>query len=169
MKPNFLQGVGCRTKVCGKAVGGGRVTRFPFGPLYIFVYISHWAARVNSQNRRHFEGGFRNWWLTRALLDAIQLAVSRSNMITYLCKIGTWYYYIWYRFYTWSLQPEDFCMVVTGTLRQSVGFPGARKAVQCTTVALEHLKFWVTIKCTRFDFFQRVETQRKFFQIAITQ
>ena len=28
-------------------------------------------------------------------------------------------------FLTWSLQPKDFCMVVTGTLRQRVGFPGA--------------------------------------------
>ena len=73
-------------------LGGGRVTRFPFGPLNVFVYISHWAARVNSQNRPHFEGDYRNWWLTRALLDAIQMAASRSNMITYLCKIRTWYY-----------------------------------------------------------------------------
>ena len=73
-------------------LGGGRVTRFPFGTLNVFVYISHWASRVNSQNRPHFEGDCRNWWLTRALLDAIQMAASRSNMMTYLCKIGTWYY-----------------------------------------------------------------------------
>ena len=76
----------------GVVIVGGRVTRFPFGPLNVFVYISHWAARVNSQNRPHFEGDYRNWWLTRALLDAIQLAASRSKMITYLCKIGTRYY-----------------------------------------------------------------------------
>ena len=73
-------------------LGGGRVTRFPFSPLNVFVYIWHWAAPVNSQNRPHFEGDCRNWWLTRVLLDAIQMATSRSNMITYLCKIGTWYY-----------------------------------------------------------------------------
>ena len=35
-------------------LAGGRVTRFPFGPLNVFVYISHWAVRVNSQNRPHF-------------------------------------------------------------------------------------------------------------------
>ena len=74
---------------CPPELGGGRVTRFPFGPLNVFVYISHWAARVNTQNRPHFEGDFRNLWLTRALLYAIQLAASRRNMIAYLCKIGT--------------------------------------------------------------------------------
>ena len=73
-------------------LGGGRVTRFPFGPLNVFVYILHSVARVNSQNRPHFEGDYRSWWLACALLDAIQLAASRDNMITYLCKIGTWYY-----------------------------------------------------------------------------
>ena len=51
------------------------------------MYISHWAARVNSQNRPHFEGDYRNWWLTRALLDAIQLAASRRNMQKHLCKL----------------------------------------------------------------------------------
>ena len=78
--------------LCHLIIGGGRVTRFPFGPLNVFVYISHWAAQVNSQNRPHFEEDYRNWWLTRARLDAIQLAASRRNKITYLCKIGTWYY-----------------------------------------------------------------------------
>ena len=107
------------------SIGGGRVTRFPFSPLNVFVYISHWTARVNYQNRPHFQGDYRNWWLTRALLGAIQLAASRSNMIAYFWKIGTRCNWIWYRFYTWSLQPKYFCMVVTGTLRQSVGFPGA--------------------------------------------
>ena len=72
-------------------IGGGRVTRFPFGPFNVFAYISH-CALVNSQNRPDFQGDYRNWWLTRALLDAIQMAASRSNMITYLCKIGTWCY-----------------------------------------------------------------------------
>ena len=65
-------------------LGGGRVTWFPFGPLNVFVYISH-------IHYTHFEGDYRNWWLTRALLGAIQLEVSRSNMITHLCKIRTWY------------------------------------------------------------------------------
>ena len=36
-------------------LGGGRVTRFPFGPINVFVYVSLWAARVNSQKRPHFE------------------------------------------------------------------------------------------------------------------
>ena len=36
-------------------VGGGRVTRFPFGPPNVFEYISHWAARANYQNRPHFD------------------------------------------------------------------------------------------------------------------
>ena len=62
------------------SLGGGRITRFHFGPLNVFVYISHWAARVNSQNRPHFEGDYRNWWFTRALLCAIQLAASWSNI-----------------------------------------------------------------------------------------
>ena len=74
-----------------KISGGERVTRFPFGLLNVLVYISHWAARVNSENRLHFEGDYRNWWLTHMLLGAIQLAASGSNMKTYLCKIGTWY------------------------------------------------------------------------------
>ena len=68
-------------------LGGGRVTRFPFGPLNVFVYNSNWAAQVNSQSRPHFEGDYRIWWLTHALLGAIQLAASRSNMIMYLCKM----------------------------------------------------------------------------------
>ena len=72
--------------------GGGIVTRYPFGPLNVFVYISHWAARVNTQNRPHFEVDYWNRWLTCTLLDAILLAASRRNMIKYLCKIGTWYY-----------------------------------------------------------------------------
>ena len=63
------------------SVGGGRVTRFPFGPLNVFIYISHWAAQVNYQNRLHFEGNYENWLLTRALLDVIQLAAGRRNMI----------------------------------------------------------------------------------------
>ena len=58
----------------------------------VFVYISHWAAWVNTQNKPHFEGDYRNWWLTRALIDAIQLSASRSNIIAYLCSIGTWSY-----------------------------------------------------------------------------
>ena len=75
----------------GSKVAGGTVTRFPFGPFNVFVYISHWAARVNSQNKPHFEGDYRNWWLTRAFLGTIELAAGRSNMIMFLCKIGTWY------------------------------------------------------------------------------
>ena len=98
--------------------GRGRVTRFPFGPPNVFVYISLWAARENYQNRPHVEGDYRNWWLTRALLDAIHLAASRRNMTKYLCKIGTWYYQIWYNFQTWSLLPKDFCMIVTETQHQ---------------------------------------------------
>ena len=74
------------------ALCGGRVTRFPFVPLNVFVYISYWAAWVSSQNRPHFECDYWNWWLTRALLDAIQLAACRRNMIKFLCKIGTSYY-----------------------------------------------------------------------------
>ena len=114
------------TNLCYKDyIGRGRVTRFLFGPLNLFIYISHWAARVNSQNRLHFGGDYQNWWLTCTLLGAIQLTASRSNMITYLCKkIGTWYLLIWYGFHTWSLQPKKFYMVVTGTQRQSVRFPG---------------------------------------------
>ena len=81
----------CDSMMVASNVAGGRVTRFPFGPLNVFAYISYWAARVNSQNKPHFEGDYRNWWLTRALLGASQLAASRSNMITYLYKIGRWY------------------------------------------------------------------------------
>ena len=58
----------------------------------VFVYISHWAARVNSQNRPHFEGDYWNQWLTCTRLDAIQLAASRRNMMKYICTIRTWYY-----------------------------------------------------------------------------
>ena len=47
-------------------VGGGKVTRFPFSPLDVFIYISHWAAWVNSQKKPHFEGYYPIWWLTRA-------------------------------------------------------------------------------------------------------
>ena len=51
----------------GACIGGGRVTQFPFSPLNVFIYISHWAARVNSQYRPHFEGDYRNWWLMHML------------------------------------------------------------------------------------------------------
>ena len=57
-----------------KSGGGGRVTQFPFG-----VSISHRAARVNSQNRPDFEGDYRNWWLTRALLGLL-MATSRGKI-----------------------------------------------------------------------------------------
>ena len=70
-------------------LGGVKVTRFPFGPLNDFVYISHGPARINYQNRPHFEGDYRNLWLTPALLYVIQLAASLRNMMTNLCKIGT--------------------------------------------------------------------------------
>ena len=47
-------------------LGGGRITRFPFGPLSVFVYISHWTAQVHSQNRPHFEGA----WLSELMVNA---------------------------------------------------------------------------------------------------
>ena len=51
------------------------VTRFPFGPLNVFVYISHWAAQVNYQNRPHFEGDYHNWWLTGSLRQNVGFPV----------------------------------------------------------------------------------------------
>ena len=33
----------------GIKVGGGKVTRFPLGPLNVFVYISHWAGKLSKQ------------------------------------------------------------------------------------------------------------------------
>ena len=53
--------------------GGGKVTRFLFILLDIFIYISHWATRLDSQNRPHFEGDYRKWSLTSMLLPAIQV------------------------------------------------------------------------------------------------
>ena len=64
-----------RCRIVLRELGGGRVTRAPFGPLNVFVYISHCAARVDSQNWLHVEDDYRklrinaraflmrsNWW-----------------------------------------------------------------------------------------------------------
>ena len=44
----------------GVSIGGGKIIRYSFITLNVFVYISYWAAQVNSQNRLHFEGDYRN-------------------------------------------------------------------------------------------------------------
>ena len=49
----------------GLQLGGGRVTWFPFSPLDIFIYISHWATQVNSQKEAAF------WrWLSELMVKA---------------------------------------------------------------------------------------------------
>ena len=47
---------------CGRISTHGVILQFRC-PLNDFIYISHWATWVNSQNRPHFEGDYRNWWL----------------------------------------------------------------------------------------------------------
>ena len=47
-------------------VGRGRVTQFPFSPLNVFVYISHWAAQVHS-----FSKQVALWrWLSELMVNA---------------------------------------------------------------------------------------------------
>ena len=73
-------------------LGGWRVTRFHFGPLNVFVYISHWVAWVNYQNRLHFEGDYRNWWLTRASWCNSTGSKSKQHDNVFMQNWnGTWY------------------------------------------------------------------------------
>ena len=108
-------------------LGEGKVTQFSFDPLNVVAYISHWAAGVNSQKRPHFEGDYRNWWLTHALLGAIQLAASRSNMITYLqLQRDTNKFHIVFtrgQFWPSGIVVASVCLSVCLCVRQSLACP----------------------------------------------
>ena len=107
------------------AVGRGRVTRFPFGPLKVFVYISHWAARVNSQTRLHFESDYRSWCLTRALLDVyVKLECDAT---------------IFDIFFDWVAPAEIF---LHGCYWDPVWFPGATWAAACLAAGLRTCCNW---------------------------
>ena len=77
--------------------------------------------RVNSRNRPHFECDYRNWWLTCAFLDAIQLATSHVKMFMWNWNIILLNLM---SLFDLVIPAESFLYVciITGALRQSKGF-----------------------------------------------
>ena len=128
----------------GISIGGGRVTLFPFGPLSVFVYISHWSARVNDQNRPTF------WMRLSELLVKARASWCNStgskskqhdnvlmrNWNVILLNLTSFLHLV--------APAENCCTVVTGTLRQSVGFPGASISIIDTifTALISTLCYW---------------------------
>ena len=135
--------------------GGGRVTRFPFGPLNVFVYISHWAARVNSQNRPHFEGGELMVNSRSSLCNSTgSNSKQHDNVLMQNWKVMLLNLISFLHLVTPA--EKDFCMVVTGTLCQSVGFPGAN----CDPTGVKQCTFYWLVSSELVQKLEQLERLR---------